>query len=319
MQWTAFTARPTLQICACLLSVLSSAALYSQTSQSPPAVRVLSLAPAPASTRPAGLVFPGGPGARNLSLMSLRSAMGLGFPTMNLLADPPGRFAVNAPYSAVGDTEFVSRFPDGNRIIQKSSIQYYRDGQGRTRIERPITGAVDALVAVMINDNVSGQHYILHPQARMAQVFKVPPQTVAHESPAASPQDLISLMMADQAGTEAPPTTVALGQKEIEGLTTTGTRWEKTFAAGIIGNDKPITLPIEQWFSPDLGVIVAASQQTSTGAELTYRLHNVSRSEPDSALFTIPADYTRTEAQSMAFTATATVGPKEGAPPPETH
>jgi hypothetical protein len=166
----------------------------------------------------------------------------------------------------------------------------------------------------MINDIVGGEHYFINPQTKTAQVLKVPNQPATRQSPVSAPDSIFSLgggggggdSASGHAGTDGPATTVSLGQKEIEGVTTIGTRREQTFAPGTVGNDKPITVTVEQWYSPDLGVVVLASQQTSTGAELTYRLHDIKRSEPDAALFTIPADYTRHEGQPMMITATAT-------------
>jgi hypothetical protein len=300
MRRKAFTRRSTLQASACALGVLLSASVNSQSSPSAP--------PADGSVV----------AARNLNAMWwLRSALGVGLPTATLFMEQPVASVINAPYSAVGDTESVTRFPDGNRIVQTTSVRYYRDGQGRTRIERPLPG-IDSAETVMINDIVSGQHYILHPQAKMAQVLKVPAtqpaaQPVTRQPPVPAPEGGIQSLLtggglalgstaSSQASTNA-PSTVSLGQKDMEGVTTIGSRWEQTFAAGTIGNDKPITVVVEQWYSSDLGVVVAASQRTSTGAELTYRVHNITRNEPDSALFAIPADYTRHEGQSMVMTA----------------
>lgn len=296
MRWRAFTRRSTLQASACALGVLLSASVNSQSSPSAPSAYGSVVA------------------ARNLNAMWLRGALGVGLPTATLFMEQPAASVVNAPYSAVGDTESVTRFPDGNRIVQTTSVRYYRDGQGRTRIERPLPG-IDTAVTVMINDIVSGQYYILHPQAKMAQVLKVPnTQPVTRQPPVSAPEGGIQSLLtggglalgstaSSQASTNA-PSTISLGQKDMEGVTTIGSRWEQTFAAGTIGNDKPITVVVEQWYSSDLGVVVAASQRTSTEAELTYRLHNITRNEPDSALFAIPADYTRHEGQSMVMTAT---------------
>jgi len=252
--------------------------------------------------------------AHDVAPLILRGVLGLSPSTTSLFMEQSAECVVNAPYLAVGDTESVTRFPDGNRIVQTTSIRYYRDSQGRTRTERPIPGT-GTMVTVMINDIVGGQHYLLQPQAKIAQVMKTPApiQTATRHPPVSAPASGIQFLMSGGLASEssasgearapAAPSNVSLGQQELEGLTTTGTRWEQTFAAGTLGNDKPITVTIEQWYSPDLGVIVFASQHTSTGAEMTYRLHNITRSEPDSALFTIPADYTRQEGMSMAVTA----------------
>jgi hypothetical protein len=73
-----------------------------------------------------------------------------------------------------------------------------------------------------------------------------------------------------------------------------------------MGNEKPITLSVEQWFSPELGVVLASSGHTSTGVDTTYTLEQIVRTEPDPSLFTVPADYTRQDGPVMFMGKTAT-------------
>ena len=83
-----------------------------------------------------------------------------------------------------------------------------------------------------------------------------------------------------------------LGEQVIEGVTAKGTRTTTVIAQGTIGNEQPITIVSEQWFSDDLGVLVLTRHADPRMGETTYRLVNVSRSEPDRLLFQVPADYT---------------------------
>jgi hypothetical protein len=83
-----------------------------------------------------------------------------------------------------------------------------------------------------------------------------------------------------------------LGQQVIEGVTATGTRTTTVIAAGTIGNEQPITIVSEQWFSDDLGMLVLTRHNDPRVGETTYRLINISRNEPDRSLFQVPADYT---------------------------
>lgn len=83
-----------------------------------------------------------------------------------------------------------------------------------------------------------------------------------------------------------------LGQQTIEGLVATGTRTTTTIPAGAIGNEQPIKIVSEQWFSPDLQVLVLTKFSDPRVGETTYRLTNVSRGTPDHSLFVVPPDYT---------------------------
>ena len=48
----------------------------------------------------------------------------------------------------------------------------------------------------------------------------------------------------------------------------------------------------EQWFSPDLQVLVMTKHSDPRQGETTYRLSNIVRAEPDRSLFMVPSDYT---------------------------
>ena len=47
-----------------------------------------------------------------------------------------------------------------------------------------------------------------------------------------------------------------LGQQVVEGVLATGTRTTTTLPAGTIGNEQPIVVLSEQWFSEELKVLV---------------------------------------------------------------
>jgi hypothetical protein len=92
------------------------------------------------------------------------------------------------------------------------------------------------------------------------------------------------------------PVTESLGQQIIEGVLCEGKRATSTIPAGAIGNDLPITIVNEQWQSPELQVFVLTKQSDPRFGETIYRLTNIIRSEPDRALFEVPADYNIKEA-----------------------
>lgn len=92
-------------------------------------------------------------------------------------------------------------------------------------------------------------------------------------------------------------TTTALGAREIEGLRVDGTRSTWTIAAGRIGNEKPIEIVSERWYSPELMLVVQTRRVDPRSGEISYRLTRVSRAEPDAALFKVPADYSARGAQ----------------------
>lgn len=90
--------------------------------------------------------------------------------------------------------------------------------------------------------------------------------------------------------------TESLGKQTIEGVECEGTRSTTTIAAGEIGNELPIEIVFERWYSPELQTVVMSKQSDPRFGENTYRLTNINRSEQPHTLFEVPADYTLQEA-----------------------
>ena len=82
-----------------------------------------------------------------------------------------------------------------------------------------------------------------------------------------------------------------LGEQNIEGVSAHGTRTITTIPAGAIGNERPIEITYEKWFSNELQMVVYSKQSDPRTGEQTYRLTNINRSEPDPSLFQLPSGY----------------------------
>jgi hypothetical protein len=93
--------------------------------------------------------------------------------------------------------------------------------------------------------------------------------------------------------TKPAPQAVSIGERRIEGLKVTGSRLEFVIDAGEVGNEQPITVRTDQWFSPELGVVVSSTHHDPMIGETTYRLEQIDRKEPDAALFAVPKDYSK--------------------------
>lgn len=82
-----------------------------------------------------------------------------------------------------------------------------------------------------------------------------------------------------------------LGKQMIEGVEAQGNRVTITIPAGEIGNENPIYIVSETWFSPELQTVVMTKHSDPRMGENTYRLTNINRSEPAHSLFELPSDY----------------------------
>ena len=88
------------------------------------------------------------------------------------------------------------------------------------------------------------------------------------------------------------PVKESLGKQMIEGVEAEGTRTTHTFPAGMIGNERPINIISERWYSPELQMVVLTKHNDPRFGETSYRLTNINRSEPTRTLFEVPSDYT---------------------------
>jgi hypothetical protein len=218
----------------------------------------------------------------------------------NLAIDAPAGVA-GAPFSAIATHQITREFTDGNRIARPVGvIRYYRDSAGRTRIERERSQqtagpkATLQTVVVEIHDPIKGERYLLFPHTKTVEVMKDRTASQPAQPPFTPPAITAYFggltIGPNEQGWSEPE---SLGEQSIEGVRTVGTRRQYTLAAGAIGNERPMVLTIEQWFSPDLGMIVSKTGQGTTGGSSIYRLEHIVQGEPDPNLFAIPADYTR--------------------------
>jgi hypothetical protein len=89
-----------------------------------------------------------------------------------------------------------------------------------------------------------------------------------------------------------PGTRTPLGSRDFDGVRADGSRTTWTIPAGRIGNEKPIEIVSERWYSPDLMLVVSSRHADPRSGERSYRLEGLRRDEPSADLFKVPADYT---------------------------
>ncbi len=83
-----------------------------------------------------------------------------------------------------------------------------------------------------------------------------------------------------------------LGSKTMQGVLVEGRRTIRTIDAGQVGNELPIEILSERWYSPDLQTVVMTRYYDPRFGETTFALRNLSRTEPDPEFFEVPSDYT---------------------------
>jgi hypothetical protein len=242
-----------------------------------------------------------------------------------------GKLVKGAPYSAQAVTEHTQVLADGNRINRKTSAMIYRDSEGRTRREEKLTAigpyaTADERQTIFISDPVAGMSVVLHPERQVAmrnQSLKLERSRVpAGGGPlGAGPHtETFEMKIHPQRGkritsaelgtfkVESLPqgggqwtflkkkesdntVSESLGRQFFEGVEAEGTRTTVTIPAGEIGNERPIEIIDERWYSAELQTVVMSRQIDPLAGETVYKLTNINRSEPDRSLFDVPAEY----------------------------
>ena len=83
----------------------------------------------------------------------------------------------------------------------------------------------------------------------------------------------------------------SLGKQTIEGVNAEGTRNVSTIEAGAIGNDRPIQVTSESWYSEELQMQVMTRRSDPRTGDESFRVTNIRRGEPGVYLFQPPAGY----------------------------
>jgi hypothetical protein len=96
---------------------------------------------------------------------------------------------------------------------------------------------------------------------------------------------------ADSAASEKNVKTENLGIQNINGALAEGTRATITIPTGEIGNDRPINIVNEKWFSTALGMLVKSVNSDPRFGETTYELTDIREGAQDPLLFQVPGDY----------------------------
>lgn len=210
-----------------------------------------------------------------------------------------GKVVTGAPFSAVAVSETTQTLADGNHITRKTQTNLFRDSQGRIRREMTLSGfgpmasSEQPKSFVVINDPVAGATFMLHPNEKTAEKMGKPfarmggplREAIKEKRNARQEQEIANGNLKKE----------DLGTQTIAGVTAQGTRITRIIPAGQIGNEKPITIVRESWYSSDLQTVVMSKHSDPWSGETTYTLTNIQRTEPAASLFAVPSDYTVTQ------------------------
>ncbi|HEX8559546.1 MAG TPA: hypothetical protein VF668_15695 [Pyrinomonadaceae bacterium] len=214
-----------------------------------------------------------------------------------------------SPFSADAVTEHVQRLGDGNRLTRKSAARLFRDAEGRTRREHtpaprgggPAPEGQEPRL-VVINDPVARVEYVVDNARRTVRKTFVPPGLAEARARATGAESSFGVLMPTSTahrrmaeGENAPPPPAPKKEKlearMIEGLMAEGTRTTVTIPAGEFDNEQPLEITHEQWYSPELQMVILLRHNDPRFGETLFRMTNITRAEPVPELFAEPQGY----------------------------
>lgn len=205
----------------------------------------------------------------------------------------------NQPYSAVSETQVSQTLANGTVTHRAmSSMKTYRDSSGRTRVERyrpnwAANGEPPSLLTVMIRDPVAGVWYVLNPRNHTARELRLFISS-DNDTNGGAPSDLTMRRRTPPTRPNHPRAKITvqdLGTQVMDGLVVHGKRVTMAFPVDAQGNDQPFETVTERWFCEELETYILIKTLDPRSGESTIKTTILTRSEPDSSLFQVPADY----------------------------
>jgi hypothetical protein len=222
-----------------------------------------------------------------------------------------------APFAAESVTEHVQRLGDGNRMVRKSSAKLFRDSAGRTRREHALTrGGVTAADGqeprlIVINDPVGQVEYLVDTARGTLRKMRMSPGLAEARRQMSGTESSFGVLMptstahrrmaGEQAQPMPEPRKERLETQQLEGVLAEGTRITVTIPAGEFDNEQPLEIVHEQWYSPELQMVVLLKHNDPRFGETTFRLTNITRGDPTPDLFAEPQGYRTIDQHEPVF------------------
>ncbi len=196
----------------------------------------------------------------------------------------------DAPFTATVYTKTVRRLDDGNTVTLQNHRTIARDSAGRIYEERRLflpegDSRPNAISQIELSDPATHMLVVCQPSAHTCTIrnyFARPsPAPVVPAGPYRNGTGFL--------------TRESLGKKLLNGVEVVGTRESSTTNAGTFGNNRPISVVKEFWYSPVLGINVTEKRQDPRFGDESFTVGDIVLGEPDAGLLKIPPHYQVTD------------------------
>jgi uncharacterized protein YecT (DUF1311 family) len=190
-----------------------------------------------------------------------------------------------APFHAKIPVQIHRQLPDGTIVDQKYYSLAARDSDGRAYREARDLVPADSdreppIISTRIYDPKTPLVTTCTPDQRICRQMTFDPTQHPVDEPTGPSSDGKSVLTRED-----------LGKKTIDGLECTGTRETRTFNAGAFGNDKPVVVTKEIWYSPQLQFNLAVTRIDPRNGTQKLEVTDLKLGDPGKEWFAIPDGY----------------------------
>jgi len=208
---------------------------------------------------------------------------------INSILIPP---VLHAPFSCTVTAEWTKVLEDGSTQTLQNHRLVVRDSAGRIYQERRRLvpkGQEPDVQRIEISDPAAHTKYFCRTEDHVCMLTDYTGPAIASAQPVGTAQDKFGKLTRED-----------LGRTSVGGLDAIGTRETRTLNPGAIGNDSPIAIVKEIWYSPQLGINVSVKRVDPRHGTQVFGVTDVSTEEPDAKLFGLPAGYSVMDHRSKA-------------------
>jgi hypothetical protein len=198
---------------------------------------------------------------------------------------------LNSPFSLTLQTEWVQTLSDGGTITLVNERHIARDKRGHIFQERKMLAPktrpqLSRITVLQIAD--PDLHHVYD-------CFVNDPRHICEEhgysvttSTVVNPLGPPPGPLPNGIGTASRE---SLGQSTLQGLNATGIRESITYNVGVFGNDNPMTLEREYWYSTKLGINLLSRRTDPRFGTQTFTVTDLALGDPDPQFFELPKGF----------------------------
>jgi hypothetical protein len=195
---------------------------------------------------------------------------------------------LNSPFSCTLRAEWTRTLEDGSTQTVENHRIVMRDRAGRIFQERRTLVPKDGqrepeLMRTEISDPATHLKYFCYEERKVCD----PEDYLASADPVNAPEGSFEQSTGSL-------TREDLGKNNIDGMDVTGTRETTTINAGVIGNDRPILITKEIWYSELLGLNIMVKRVDPRHGTQIFTVDDLNLADPDPKYFSLPAGFTVT-------------------------